>query len=121
MQQVCIKWGKSISQYFTIFKDVRQGGILSPRLFALYVNLLTNKLIACKAGCYFNDMCLHHDLYADDICLIVYYSTICKSMQSLLYVCYEYGTDNDILFNPINPGTPYGTYMSHVFFLHLLH
>ena len=23
-------------------------------------------------------------------------------MQSLLDVCYEYGTDNDILFNPIN-------------------
>ena len=23
--------------------------------------------------------------------------------------------------NQLNPGTPYGTYMSHVFFLHLLH
>ena len=24
-------------------------------------------------------------------------------------------------YDCINPGTPYGTYMSHVFFLHLLH
>ena len=26
-----------------------------------------------------------------------------------------------IIIIDINPGTPYGTYMSHVFFLHLLH
>ena len=98
MQQVCIKWGKSLSQYFTICNGVRQGGILSPRLFALYVNQLTNRLIACKAGCYFNDMCINHVLYADDICLL---APSASAMQSLLDVCYEYGTDNDILFNPI--------------------
>ena len=98
MQQVCIKWGKSLSQYFTICNGVRQGGILSPRLFALYVNQLTNRLIACKAGCYFNDMCINHVLYADDICL---FAPSASAMQSLLDVCYEYGTDNDILFNPI--------------------
>ena len=98
MQQVCIKWGKSLSQYFTICIGVRQGGILSPRLFALYVNQLTNRLIACKAGCYFNDMCINHVLYADDICLL---APSASAMQSLLDVCYEYGTDYDILFNPI--------------------
>ena len=69
-QQVCIKWGNSCSTYFTICNGVRQGGILSPRLFALYVNQLTNQLIACKDGCYFNDMCINHALYADDICLL---------------------------------------------------
>ena len=98
MQQLCIKWGKSLSQYFTICNGVRQGGILSPRLFALYVNQLTKRLIACKAGCYFNDMCINHVLYADDICLL---APSASAMQSLLDVCYEYGTDNDILFNPI--------------------
>ena len=63
-QQVCIKWGKSCSTYFTICNGVRQGGILSPRLFALYMNQLTNQLIACIYGCYFNDMCMKH---VDDI------------------------------------------------------
>ena len=71
MQQVSIKWGNTISQYFTICNGVPQGGILFPILFALYVNQLTNKLIACKAGCYFNDMCINYVLYADDICLLV--------------------------------------------------
>ena len=98
MQQVCIKWGKSISQYFTICHGVRQGGILSPRLFALFVNQLTNKLIPCKARCHFNDMCINHVLYADDICLL---TPSAIAMQTFLYECYEYGTDNGILFNPI--------------------
>ena len=43
MQNVCIQWGNSYSNYFTICNGVRQGGILSPRFFALYVNQLTNK------------------------------------------------------------------------------
>ena len=97
-QQLCIKWGKSCSTYFTICNGVRQGGILSPRLFALYVNQLTNQLIVCKEGCYFNDMCINHVLYADDICLL---APTASAMQILLDVCYEYGIDNDILFNPI--------------------
>ena len=99
MQQVCIKWGKSLSQYFPICNGVRQGGISSLRLFALYVNQLTNRLIACKAGCYFNDMCINHVLYADDICLL---APSASAMQSLLDVCYEYGTDNDIYLTLLN-------------------
>ena len=55
-------------------------------------------MIACKAGCYFNDMCINHALYADDICLL---APSASAMQSLLDACYEYGTDNDILFNSI--------------------
>ena len=43
-QLVCIKWGKSTSDYFNISNGARQGGILSPRLFVLYLNSLTNKL-----------------------------------------------------------------------------
>ena len=34
----CIKWGKSISEYFSILNGVRQGGIFSPTLFAIYMN-----------------------------------------------------------------------------------
>ena len=53
--------------HYTNFDGVRQGGILSSRLFALYVNQLTNQLIVCKDGCYFNDMCINHALSADDV------------------------------------------------------
>ena len=35
-QQLCIKWGGSTTRFFTISNGVRQGGILSPKLFALH-------------------------------------------------------------------------------------
>ena len=43
-------------------------------------------------------MCINHILYADDICLL---APSASAMQSLLDICYKYGIDNDILFNPI--------------------
>ena len=60
MQQVGIKWGTSYSNYFTICNGVRQGGILSLKLFTFHMNQLTNKLIVCNACCYFNSMCINH-------------------------------------------------------------
>ena len=44
IQQFCIKWCGSTSHFFTISKGVRQGGILSPKIFALYMNGLTDEL-----------------------------------------------------------------------------
>ena len=38
-QLVCFKWGKVASIFFRISNDVRQGGILSPKLVALYMNI----------------------------------------------------------------------------------
>ena len=43
-------------------------------------------------------MCIDNVLYVDDICLL---APTASAMQTLLDVCYEYGTGNDILFNPI--------------------
>ena len=75
---------------------------MSPRLFALKVNqltvfLITNKLIACKAGCYINDMCINF-MYLQMICL---FAPSASAMQSLLDVCYECDIDNDIIFNTV--------------------
>ena len=93
-----MKWGNSYSHYFIICNGVRQGGILFLRLFALYVNQLTDRLLSCSVVCYINNMCINHAMYADDIGLL---APSASAMQSLLDVCYDYGSDNDILFNPI--------------------
>ena len=97
-QLVSIKWGKSTSDYVSISNGVRQGGILSPKLFVLYMNSLTNKPIDCKAGCYIDMQCINHVLYADDICLMAPTAT---AMQCMLDICYNYGLNNDVLFNPL--------------------
>ena len=98
MQLVCVKWGKSVSQYFSIANGVRQGGILSQKLFALYMNGLSGALSLCKAGCYIDDQCMNHLMYADDICVM---APTAIALQKLLDVCYEYGITNDLLYNPL--------------------
>ena len=68
-QSICVKWSKKTSEYFSIINDVRQGGILSPRLFAIYMDDLPVCLTQCTTGCRPNDTVTNHVMYADDICL----------------------------------------------------
>ena len=65
-----VKWGKVNSAYFKVLNRVRQGEILSPKLFAIYVDDLSLELTLSKSGCYIDDQCIKHVMYADDICLI---------------------------------------------------
>ena len=67
---MCVKWGKVNSASFNVSNGVRQGGILSPKLFAIYVDDLSHELTLCKSGCYIDDQCMNHVMYADDICLM---------------------------------------------------
>ena len=88
--------GKIYFDYFSISNGVRQEGILSPKLFALYsLYSLTNKRIDCKARCYIDMQCINHVLYANDICLMA------PTASAMHCICYNYGLDNDILFNPL--------------------
>ena len=81
-----------------VSNGVRQGDILSPRIFALNMNGLTDELSNSYDGCYINDKCINQIMYADDICLMAPTGT---AMQNLLDVCHNYGSENDILFNPL--------------------
>ena len=40
-QTMCVRWGSSISSSFRVSISVRQGGILSPHLFNVYVDDLS--------------------------------------------------------------------------------
>ena len=62
------------------------------------MNGLTDELSNSYAGCYINDKCINHIMYADDICIMAHTAT---AMQNLLDVCHNYGAANDILFNPL--------------------
>ena len=90
-QTMCVKWGKVDSEYFNVSNGVRQGGILSPKLFAVYVDDLSHELTLCKSGCYIDDKCMNHVMYADDICLMA------PSLQKMLDVCFDFSLRNDII------------------------
>ena len=96
-QQICIKWGSVLSNCFSVSNGVRQGSLLSPKLFTLYMDDLSHQLQSCSSGCFINDVCTNHFFYADDICLL---APSASAMQGLLDVCLLYGTQHDIVFNP---------------------
>ena len=62
--------------------------ILSPKIFAMYMNGVTDELSNSYAGCYINDKCIKNIMYADYICLM---APTGMAMQNLPDVCHNYG------------------------------
>ena len=97
-QEFCVKWGNSTSMCLITTNGLRQGGILSPRLFTLYIDDLSNVLYKFNIGCFIGSTCVNHLFYADDICLM---APSAMGLQQLINACEKYGIEHDILYNPI--------------------
>ena len=91
-----VRWNGILSHEFNLHCGVRQGGVLSPILFNLYMNDLIDQLDKGKFGCCLNDVYVGCTMYADDI-LLLSASVVC--LQSMLDRCCEYGKLHDIVFN----------------------
>ena len=70
-QTMCVRWGSSISSSFRVSNGVRQGGILSPYLFNVYVDDISQTLNRCRTRCLSGNMTINHlIMYADDWVLL---------------------------------------------------
>ena len=68
---MCIWWGNyAYSSPFNASNGVKQGGILSPIHFNVYVDDLRFSLNSSNIGGRFENIFLNHLCYADDLCLI---------------------------------------------------
>ena len=70
-QTMQVKWGANYSSPFTVTTGVRQGGVLSPYLFAVYLDELSIQLGLARVGCTVGNMVVNHLMFADDIWLYV--------------------------------------------------
>ena len=55
--------------FLNISNGVRQGEILSPKLFSVYMDDLSKLLINSGISC-FIDVCFNHVFYGDNLCLM---------------------------------------------------
>ncbi len=94
-QQLQVRWGNAMSQQFTVCNGVKQGGVLSPILFAVYIDGLLGRLKESGIGCYMGNSYVGGMGYADDIKLL------CPSlngMQQMVDMCVDYADEYNIKF-----------------------
>ena len=86
LQKMHMRWGNTFSTSFCVSNGVKQGGIISPVLFNVYMDDLSCELNCSNIG----GKIVNHLSYADDLSLICLSSA---GMQKLLNVCSKYATE----------------------------
>ena len=95
---MCIRWSGKLSEHFGVTNGVRQGGILSPHLFNIYIYMddLTIALNKCNTECVIGSTTINHLMYADDLVIL---SPSVSRLSELMQVCGLYGLNHDIKYN----------------------
>ena len=95
-QQKCVRWNSSVSDSFHVSNGVRQGGVLSPMLFAVYVDSLLEMLEASGVGCYSGGCFVGAVCYADDIVLL---APCASALRVMLDICDTFASSHGLVFN----------------------
>ena len=95
-QRLCVKWDGMASDTFSVCNGIKQGGILSPKLFNIYVDVLSQQLNKVMVECCMNGKVFNHLYYADDLVLL---SPSTHGMQKLLNECETYASKYEMKFN----------------------
>ena len=69
-QLVSVSWDKTVSEPFSIANGVRQGRVLSPILFTVYIDDLLHQLEQSGVCCYWGHQFVGAVCYADDLALL---------------------------------------------------
>ena len=68
-QELCVRWNNQLSNAFHVINGIKQGGIISPPLFNVYMDKLSQRLNGISIGCCINNCVINYLIYADDLVL----------------------------------------------------
>jgi retron-type reverse transcriptase len=89
---------KNESEFFSVMNGVKQGGILSPILFSLYIDELLEQLRASGCGCYVGTTFAGAFAYDDGIIILC---PTKLAMKSQLNVALSYASPEPTKLNSI--------------------
>ena len=81
-QKLRVRFNTASSEFFTASNGVKQGGVLSPTLFSVYINGLLEELQMSGYGCKIGDVFVGCISYADDLILL------CASLYGIKRMIY---------------------------------
>jgi hypothetical protein len=93
---VVVRWNGCDSSKLSVLSGVRQGGLLSPILFSLYVNCMISRLRDHGYGCHIGSLYIGCIMYADDLLLL---SGSVINLQKMLDCCGVVGQEIGMNFN----------------------
>ena len=95
--QLChLKWGDETSASFSISNGVKQGGVISPLLFSLYIDELFLLLKQSGLGSHVRLTYAGAFGYADDTALV---TPSLSSLKQMISICEEFAKCYSIVFN----------------------
>ena len=89
-----MSWNKHRS--FGCLNGIKQGGVLSPNLFTVYIDELLMKLRSSGCGCYIDDTFVGALGYADDITRM---SPSIRGLKQMVDICESFAMEYVIKFN----------------------
>ena len=92
-----VQWNSVHSTPFPLHNEVKQGGVLSPILFFMYIDNLLEKLKDSGLGCHVGRTFAGAFAYADDIALV---SLSLSGLRQMIQICEQYTIEYFIVFNP---------------------
>jgi hypothetical protein len=91
-----VRWCSSESDSFHVCNGVRQGAVLSPFLFNIYMDELIADLYSEGSGCWIGTQFYGALVYADDIMLL---APSVSGLQNMIKTCQQFGSRTGLDFN----------------------
>ena len=91
-----VRWKSFLSEPFCVSNGVRQGSVLSPFLFTVYLDGLLVELSKCGVGCHWGSSFVGAFSYADDVVLL---APCASALTTLLNICSSFAVFHELEFN----------------------